>query len=124
RRWCSNRRLATDAPHLAAALGEAVVVRGEFLVGDDPEALAEKEDQEERGQPLRPSDAKPGTFHAAGCSERISFGGLNNLGVFHHSAVLGELALRDGFGVFDSSLSSGKGSKFECIVKLRGQWIH
>ncbi len=53
-------------PHLAAALGVAVVLLGELLVVDDPEALGEKEEEEQRGEALGPADLDAGKLHAAG----------------------------------------------------------
>jgi len=51
-------------PHLAATFGVAVVLLGELLAVDDPEALGEKEDKEQRSKALGPADPDAGKLHA------------------------------------------------------------
>ncbi len=51
-------------PHLAAALGVAVVLLGELLMADDPEALCEEEEEEKRSEALGPADPDAGKLHA------------------------------------------------------------
>jgi hypothetical protein len=43
------------------------------LVGDDPKAFAEEDEQEEGGEPLRASNVEARTFHAAVSAAEISF---------------------------------------------------
>ena len=52
-------------PHFAAAAGEAIVGGGELLVADDPETLGEEDEEEKRGETLRPSDLDARKCHAA-----------------------------------------------------------
>jgi hypothetical protein len=53
-------------PHLAAALSVTVVLLGELLAVDDPEALCEEEEKKERSEALGPTDLNAGKLHAFG----------------------------------------------------------